>query len=196
MKSSGSCYSNWKITRHIAEDATCSVPASTSTDHYITEEKWKNTDQGVSHPKKDLGQTNFSVCFYQGMTVRISKQYTGEYLDNRNGIKLWEKELEPDFLNPLHRKMMSEQPRMSGFYFLILQIALLASFTSISHWNEHRVSAYEFLNFTYIIFSESYLEYKKIFLIPIFLWYDMTTSPMFRIQEYPELFSRNVFTFF
>lgn len=58
---------------------------------------------------------------------------------------------------------------MSDFYFLILQIALLASFTSISHWNEHRASAYGFLNCTYIIFSESYLDNKKILFIPAFL---------------------------
>lgn len=31
------------------------------------------------------------------MTVRISKQYTGEYLNNKNGIKPQEKELESDF---------------------------------------------------------------------------------------------------
>lgn len=52
----------------------------------------------------------FSVCFYEGMTIRISKQYAGEYFYNRNGIKLSEKELEPDFKNHLHRKLMSEQP--------------------------------------------------------------------------------------
>lgn len=91
---------------------------------------------------------------------------------------------------------MSEQPWMSGFYFLILQIVLLASFTNTTHWTEHRASDYGFLNVTYLIFSESYLGNKKILFIPAFLWYDMTTSSMFRIQEYPELYSTNVFTFF
>lgn len=31
------------------------------------------------------------------MSIRISKQYAEEYFNTRNGKKLWEKELEPDF---------------------------------------------------------------------------------------------------
>lgn len=52
----------------------------------------------ILHPKKRLRlKLIFSACFCQGMTIRISKQYAGEYLNDSNGIKLWENELEPDF---------------------------------------------------------------------------------------------------
>lgn len=89
---------------------------------------------------------------------------------------------------------MSEQPWMSGFYFLILQNALLASFTCISHWNEHRASAYGFLNFTYIVLSESYLDNKKILFIPDMTWQSLQCSGY--TKELEELYSTNVFTFF
>lgn len=56
----------------------------------------------ILHPKKRLRlKLIFSACFYQGMTIRISKQYAGEYLSDSNGIKPWENELEPDFFKIL-----------------------------------------------------------------------------------------------